>query len=99
MKIRVQRPARALQGRHHPGLPTLNAARASALPVDVEQHARVHNHHPGACGILPAFSNEAADLYIGYFENRHGEQWILSEGNMNGLPAAVAPPLVPVTAT
>jgi len=26
-------------------------------------------------------------------------QQLMSEGNMNGLPAAVAPPLVPVTAT
>ena len=24
----------------------------------------------------PAGSTEAADLYIGYFEGRHGEQWI-----------------------
>jgi hypothetical protein len=38
----------------------------------------IHNHHAAACGIPPAFSNEAADLYIGYFENRHGEQWIFT---------------------
>ncbi len=38
----------------------------------------IHNHHAAACGIPPAFSNEAADLYIGYFENRDGEQWIFS---------------------
>jgi hypothetical protein len=31
-----------------------------------------------ACGIPPAFSTQAADLYIGYFENRHGEQWIFT---------------------
>jgi hypothetical protein len=29
---------------------------------------------PLDCG----FSTEAADLYIGYFENRHGEQWIFT---------------------
>ena len=38
----------------------------------------IHNHHAAASGIPPAFTNEAADLYIGYFENRHGEQWIFS---------------------
>jgi hypothetical protein len=38
----------------------------------------IHNRHPAACGIPPAFSTEAADLYIGYFENRHGEQWIFT---------------------
>src|SRR5437899_1643939 len=28
---------------------------------------------PRPCGIPPVFSNEAADLYIGYLENRYGE--------------------------
>jgi len=37
-----------------------------------------HSGHPAACGIPPAFSTEAADLYIGYFENRYGEQWIFT---------------------
>jgi hypothetical protein len=26
----------------------------------------------------PAVSTDAAGLYIGYFENRHGEQWIFT---------------------
>jgi hypothetical protein len=38
----------------------------------------IHNHHPAACGIPPARSDKAADLYFGYFENRHGEQWIFT---------------------
>jgi hypothetical protein len=38
----------------------------------------IHNRHPAACGIPPALTTEAADLYIGYFENRHGEQWIFT---------------------
>jgi hypothetical protein len=38
----------------------------------------IHNRHPAACGIPPAFSTESADLYIGYFENRYGEQWIFT---------------------
>jgi hypothetical protein len=36
----------------------------------------IHNRHSAACGVPPAVSTEAADLYIGYFENRYGEQWI-----------------------
>jgi hypothetical protein len=31
-----------------------------------------------AVRIPPAFSTEAADLYIGYFENRNGEPWIFT---------------------
>ena len=38
----------------------------------------IHNRHSAACGIPPAFSTKATDLYIGYFENRHGEQWIFT---------------------
>jgi hypothetical protein len=38
----------------------------------------IHNRHAAACGIPPALSTEAADLYIGYFENRHGEPWIVT---------------------
>jgi hypothetical protein len=34
----------------------------------------IHNRHAAACGIPPAVSAEGTDLYIGYFENRHGEQ-------------------------
>ena len=36
----------------------------------------IHNGHSAARGIPPTVSTEAADLYIGYFENQHGEQWI-----------------------
>ena len=38
----------------------------------------IHNRHAAACGIPPAVSTEAADLYIGSFENRYGEQWIFT---------------------
>ena len=38
----------------------------------------IHNRQPVACGAPPAVSTEAADLYIGYFENRYGEQWIFT---------------------
>jgi hypothetical protein len=38
----------------------------------------IHNRHSAACRIPPAVNVEAADLYIGYFENRDGEQWIVT---------------------
>jgi len=43
-----------------------------------EPMVTIHNHHLAACGIPPARSTEAAALYIGYFENRHGEPWIVT---------------------
>ena len=45
----------------------------------------IHNRHSAACGIPSAFSTEAADLYIGYFENRHGEQWIFTCDRATGV--------------
>ena len=53
MDIRVQRPARALQRRDHAGLPTGDAARARAAPVDVAQHPRVHPQHRAAQPVIP----------------------------------------------
>jgi hypothetical protein len=58
-------------------------ARTPAGPRGGERHVSapiltIHNRHPAAGGIPPAFTTEAADLYIGYFENRHGEQWIFT---------------------
>ena len=44
----------------------------------LEPMLTIHNRHPAACGIPPDVSTEAADLYIGYFENRYGEQWIFT---------------------
>jgi hypothetical protein len=38
----------------------------------------IHNRHSAACGIPPALSTEADALYIGYFENGHGEPWIFT---------------------
>jgi hypothetical protein len=37
-----------------------------------------HNPHPAPGGIPPTFSTDPPRLYIGYFEKRHGEQWILT---------------------
>ena len=38
----------------------------------------IYNRHPAACGVPPALSNASAELYIGYFANRHGEQWLFT---------------------
>jgi len=45
----------------------------------------VYNHHTVACGTPPAYSNESADLYIGYFANRYGEQWIFTFDRATGM--------------
>jgi hypothetical protein len=39
---------------------------------------RIRNHHTAACGDPPIVSSNDPDLYIGYFENPHGEQWIFT---------------------
>ena len=44
----------------------------------------IHNRHSAACGIPPALSTEAADLYIGYFENRYGEQFVFTFDKIRG---------------
>ena len=38
----------------------------------------IYNHHTAACGIPPALSSASAGLYIGYFANRDGEQWLFT---------------------
>jgi hypothetical protein len=39
---------------------------------------RIGNHHHPACGDPPIVNGDDPNLYIGYFENSHGEQWILT---------------------
>jgi len=34
------------------------------------------NKHYPSCGDPPAFTNKTGDKYIGYFQNRFGEQWV-----------------------
>ena len=38
----------------------------------------IYNRHTAACGIPPALSSASAELYVGYFANRHGEQWLFT---------------------
>jgi hypothetical protein len=44
----------------------------------------IRNHHSPACGDPPIVSGEERDTYIGYFENQHGEQWILTCNRITG---------------
>jgi hypothetical protein len=50
----------------------------------------VRNHHVPACGDPPIINGDDKDLYIGYFENSDGEQWIFTyhrktgEGELRG---------------
>jgi hypothetical protein len=37
---------------------------------------RVRNHHVPQCGDPPIVNDDDPNIYIGYFENPHGEQWI-----------------------
>ena len=39
---------------------------------------QIRNHHAMACGDPPIVNGDDADLYIGYFENPHGEQWVFT---------------------
>lgn len=39
---------------------------------------KIRNHHTPMCGDPPIVDGEDKSIYIGYFENRHGEQWILT---------------------
>ena len=38
----------------------------------------IYNQHVAECGTPPSLSNEAPDLYLGYFENPDGEQWVFT---------------------
>ena len=39
---------------------------------------RIHNHHVAGCGDPPIINGDDLDLYIGYFENPFGEQWVFT---------------------
>ena len=45
----------------------------------------IYNQHTASCGVPPALTNEAADVYIGYFANRYGEQWIFTLDRATGV--------------
>jgi hypothetical protein len=39
---------------------------------------RVHNHHAAGCGDPPIVDGDDPNIYIGYYENPFGEQWIFT---------------------
>ncbi len=45
---------------------------------------RVLNHHAVACGDPPIVDGSDQNLYIGYFENDYGEQWIFTRDRTTG---------------
>lgn len=44
----------------------------------------IRNHHSPACGDPPIIKVEDRDTYIGYFENRFGEQWVFTCNRRTG---------------
>lgn len=36
----------------------------------------IWNKHTARCGEPPSIANEVESKYLGYFENRFGEQWV-----------------------
>jgi hypothetical protein len=38
----------------------------------------ISNHHLPGCGDPPIVNGDDPDLYIGYFENPFGEQWVFT---------------------
>jgi hypothetical protein len=41
-----------------------------------EPLVQIWNKHATSCGEPPTITNQATNQYIGYFQNRHGEQWV-----------------------
>lgn len=39
---------------------------------------RIRNHHAAGCGDPPIINGDDPGLYIGYFENPFGEQWVFT---------------------
>ncbi len=45
----------------------------------------IRNHHAASCGDPPIVASHATHCYIGYFENRFGEQWIFMRDRETGV--------------
>ena len=39
---------------------------------------QIRNHHSLACGDPPIVNGDDPNVYLGYFENAFGEQWVFS---------------------
>jgi hypothetical protein len=49
-----------------------------------EPFLRVRNHHSPSCGDPPTVNDDDRNLYIGYFENPYGEQWVFTYHRESG---------------
>ncbi len=45
---------------------------------------RIRNHHTGACSDPPIMNDDDPNVYVGYFENAFGEQWIFTFDRKTG---------------
>ena len=45
---------------------------------------QIRNHHSVACGDPPIINSDDANIYLGYFENAFGEQWVFSFDRSTG---------------
>ena len=46
--------------------------------MSAEPILTIYNQHTAHCGIAPALTKESPAVYVGYFENPFGEQWIFT---------------------
>lgn len=46
---------------------------------------KIRNHHTPQCGDPPIIDSEAENLYVGYYENSHGEQWLYTFDRNTGI--------------
>lgn len=44
----------------------------------------IRNHHSAFCGDPPIITAEDSATYVGYFENRFGEQWLFTYNRKSG---------------
>lgn len=45
---------------------------------------QIRNHHSLACGDPPIINGDDPSVYIGYFENAFGEQWVFTFDRSTG---------------
>src|SRR5262245_2719897 len=45
---------------------------------------RIRNNHVAGCGNPPILGNDDPALYVGYFENVYGEQWVFTCDRKSG---------------
>ncbi len=46
--------------------------------MDTPPILTIYNQHTAHCGTPPAVTKASPAVYVGYFENRFGEQWIFT---------------------